>query len=114
LPRANSRASESSASFECKFTRAFVSRRELNDVRVGLLEVIADDLVRSVSAVQCSPGTLVKVGTLGFGNPSVRDVTYEDVVETQDALGRVNEGSLRELIKLVFSCGCLLVWGQVV
>ena len=80
--------------------RMLVRARELDAIRVRLLEVVADDLVRVVAAVEVLSDALVQFRPVRLRYPAVGDVADEDVMEAEAAFPLVNESAALETAEI--------------
>src|SRR5262249_37060702 len=94
LPGPDPRAPEVLSAPDGELLRAVVAEIELGDVAVRLLEVIADDFVGRIAPLESAGRTLVQVGAVGLRDAAVGDVAYENVVEDENVLARVDQPSL--------------------
>src|SRR5919201_898603 len=75
---------------------------EIDAVAIGLLEVVTNELVGAVAAVEARAGSLVEHRPLSLRDSAVRDVADEDVMEAvQVAVVRtVDETAAFQLVQL--------------
>jgi hypothetical protein len=88
FPRSDPGAAETITPVSSELLRALVYVRDVDSIRVRLLQVVADDLVCAVAAVEVPRNLLVELRALGLRDPAIRDVADKDVVEAQNVLHR--------------------------
>ena len=111
LPRADAGASEPFAAFLRESSCGLLRARELFQIKGGLLEVVADQLLGAVASVEPSPGELVQLPAFGFRDAAIRHVADEDVVEAEAVVQRIHESSFGEAGKVTFGAG---LWCKIV
>src|SRR2546421_6927911 len=87
---------------------------DVDEGPMSLLEVVPNDLVCAVTAVQAARRELMQVGSFRLRDAAVRDIADEYVMEGKDLIAGVDECALGQVGQDLIRSRCLSLWRQVV